>query len=52
MLEANKQSIEKFRFLCVCTQKKNKCQIKTYILKLTRSLFRIYATIYNLLRRI
>jgi len=36
----------------VSTQKKNKCQIKTCILKLTRSLFRIYATIYNLLRKI
>jgi len=35
-----------------CTQKKNKCQIKIYILKLTHSLFRIYETIYNLLRRI
>jgi len=34
------------------TQKNKKCQIKTYILKLTRSLFRIYATIYSLLRRI
>jgi len=31
---------------------KNKCQIKTYVLKLTRSLFRIYATIYNFLGRI
>jgi len=34
------------------TQKKNKCQTKTYTLKLTRSLFRIYATIDNLFRRI
>lgn len=34
------------------TQKKIKCQIKTYILNVTRSLFRIYATIYNLLIRI
>jgi len=34
------------------TQKKIKCQIKTCILKLTRSLFHIYATIYNLLGRI
>lgn len=41
-----------YTYTYIYTQKKIECQIKTYILNVTRSLFRIYATIYNLLIRI